>query len=257
MLPQIVPSGGGGMGPEGILGPDAPPPGSGDWIWLDGADAASVPASVPVWWHDKSPNDFDMRRLGNSQTAPTYIPACFNGRGAVMFDGSDDGLRNNAGTANKPAPWSMYMVYKSVSANPATYETLFASDNTDGNGSFQVTNRAASGPLSVRWRNDAGATGYVDIEPSGGLTDLRLLMLSVDAGGEIEAYSNGSLVSRTTPPGAFSGWLKSFVIAADASGNNPKDCYVAEVRIYDVYLSPAMKSYYHGHLVSKWGIVIA
>lgn len=245
-------------------------------LWLDADDASTFTqsSSIVSEWRDKSGNGVLLRQ-SISERRPTRQTNSINGRAAVNFDGSDDGMINSTNYEMFPTnttanTWFTIIQFDNVanqrcffcwSPSKISCATTTAVELHTGLGS-------RSGALSFHRGCDYGA---VTVNSTVTTAQTYLLSHHVLSSGSspsnLELYLNG--VKKTLNNTASAGWLDAgsyktgaqvaFSVGAriDNGGNtwdNPMDGRIGELLLVRKTLSTSERQIIEGYLAWRWGL---
>lgn len=241
-------------GPAGIS--------SGLQVWLDASDLdgdgmeeGSSEAGLTgtgdsvIAWVNKTTTGGDDFTLSAGFMKPVYIPSepIFGSKAAVDFDTNTVLEYNNT-------PWTddqtIFILFYQQNATP--FGTgLFASGG-ETNPRYEISMNATGTAFEYVTQGNTGAAEF------GMLTTAQsaaTLYTATRSGSDIVCYENGAQSSSTTSSNG--NQTARYILNADRGKNDPNDCLIAEVIIYDRALTDAEINRIENYLYCKYGVGVA
>ena len=229
-------------------------------LWLDASDASTLYDATTggslvavdgaiARWEDKSGNARHVTQA-TSGNRPTRKASVLNGRDAILFDGSDDGLAvpntfGQWGSGN----WSMFMAVRTGTSVTSKYLFSSVSDPPSGLFIWSVGD-------DIRVRTAGGSTQTLSPALSAA-TSTGVITSVIRNGttftGRIGASSNTATTSSNGL--SFDGATVEIGIYNEPGFRGlPWNGHVCEVIAYDSALSDTNRTIVESYLKSKWGI---
>jgi len=225
---------------------------SGLKLWLDATDAGTITlnGSLVSEWRDKSGNAFHFSQ-GTSNNQPSYT-GTINGKAAIAFDGTNDGLDRLSATNSTVADATgacAFVVYE-INGTDSQYAAFKTHTNSSGHDLFNGTTYHAYFRAARLTTSPAPpSTGRVLLSSSSNVsTDTQSLRV------------NGSVYVSQTCATTFAAWralsggLANWGVGYDASyllGS------VGEVIVVGRAVTATEISAVEKYLAKKWGVTLA
>jgi hypothetical protein len=229
-------------------------------LWLDAADASTLTfdgSSNVSQWSDKSGNANNAVQVAvNSNPGTTTI----NGLTALNFDGTDDRLSIPHVAALSPASYTIFAVVDNDNGGTAVRSWLEKSVLTDGtNRKFLYgTHAATTSPFNVAnslsdlSSDSTTALGNgIKLSSQAANTNPAVVAHGKDASVVARMWVNGSQVGFQNTPNTNS--INTSPILIGGRAEYPWLGKIAEVLIYNVYISDANRQIIEAYLKAKWG----
>jgi hypothetical protein len=253
-------------------------------LWLDADDAATVAQNSdgsgsvadddPVgYWGDKSGNGIHATQTTNNNR-PAAKASLWNGRQALLFDGSNDVLETAVSIDAETTRDLTMCIVADVSAGNGNFLALKRDNGDDyltglaldyglyGGSALAITFASGAGSTVAdyadRWVEFSDeSTRFVAVwRLSGTAGTLEISINGVDVTGDIISGSGSLAASDFLSTG--SGLHRAFIGARgwqpDNSPTRWHGGHIAEVVIYDSAISASNLTEIESHLMSKWGI---
>lgn len=225
--------------------------------WWDANDSSTILLNsgfVETWTSKAGAKTAASQSVSNNRPATTTV----NGKTAVSFDGSNDGL-DFTGTARTDETW---IIAAAQTANQTTARA-FICDDAFGYG-FAVNQSVSLGRfLDTSWGNSTEGTGRLRVQYSASnTTPLGPAVISVvrsaAAGGFV--FIDGT--QRISVVGGQSSFTSSGSVTLSRIGyisstTFPLQGWIGEILLYDRPLSGAERLKVERYLGKKWGITVA
>jgi hypothetical protein len=208
------------------------------WLESDFGTSTTTPDAAVSSWNSKTPATVNFTQ-GTGANQPLFKSNIFNGKAALLFDGSNDNL---AGTVAANTPHTIFMVLKwnsVVNASRAFGYTAESSLCT------------ISGAYS--WFSTEGG-GISTI--GGTTTNAAIITLKIASAASMSSYLNGGAAAATFDPHNLVTTATSINIGTEDSASNPANVYVAAFLRYTSALSSANQTLVQNYLGSKYGITV-
>jgi hypothetical protein len=172
---------------------------SGLKLWLDATDATTITlnGSSVSEWRDKSGNAFHFSQ-GTSNNQPSYT-GTINGKAAIVFDGTNDGLDRNSVTNSNVADATgacAFVVYE-LNGTDSQYAAFRTSTSGSGHDRFNTTTYHAY------FRNSR----FTNLSPAPPSSGRVLLTSSSDVAADLQTLRvNGASLQTQSCASTFATW---------------------------------------------------
>ena len=214
-------------------------------LWLDAEDSSSITlnGSTVSQWNDKSGNGRNVAQA-TAANQPTYNTTTFNGKPALVFDGSNDFI-SRSGVVLNDSDIILFLAIRYRNATTALQSVV----STDDTGSSpRIYLQADAGTLKGYGGNYISAGTYT-------ANTMEVTSISRLASGDIiQVYRNGTLSGSgaggiaTANNGLKFGLLGTGAFGAHASVD------IAESIAVNAVLSTGTRQRLEGYLAWKWGL---
>ena len=226
---------------------------SGLKLWLDATDATTITlnGSSVSEWRDKSGNAFHFSQ-GTSNNQPSYT-GTINGKAAIAFDGTNDGLDRLSVTNSTVADATgacAFVVYE-ISGTDTQYAAFRMLTNGSGHDRFN----------STTFHSYFRTSRFVSLTPAPPSSGKVLLTSSSNVSTDTQSLRvNGSVSVSQSCATTFAAWraltggIANWAVGYDASyllGS------VGEVIVVGRAVTAAEISAVEKYLANKWGITLA
>jgi len=243
MSPRLLRPRASGFNPKSI---------SGLKLWLDATDSSTLTlnGSAVSEWRDKSGNGFHFSQ-GTSNNQPTYT-ATINGKAAIAFDGTNDGLDriNVTNSSVADATGACAFVVYEISGTDSQYAAFRTSTSNSGHERFNTTT------FHTYFRN-ARFVGLSPAPPSSGRV---LLTSSSDVAADLQTLRvNGASLQTQSCASTFATWRALFGGSANwAVGYDGSYLLgsVGEVIVIGRSVTATEIATVEKALAKKWGITL-
>jgi hypothetical protein len=243
MSPRLLRPRASGFNPKSI---------SGLKLWLDATDSSTLTlnGSAVSEWRDKSGNDFHFSQ-GTSNNQPAYN-ATINGKAAISFDGTNDGLDRvnvtNSSVADSTGACA-FVVYE-LNGTDSQYAAFRTSTNASGHDRFNTTT------FHTYFRSSR----FTSLSPAPPSSGRVLLTSSSDVAADIQALRvNGSSLQTQSCASTFATWRALFGGNANwAVGYDGSYLLgsVGEIIVIGRSVTSAEIATVEKALAKKWGITL-
>lgn len=213
-------------------------------LWLDASDTSTITevAGSVSQWDDKSGNGNDVTQ-GTGSAQPTTGVTTQNGRNVLDF-ATDDFLSAPSALYTLPNGNSTVFI---VSKGEATSQQRVISATESG--SFRYGVEYTSGG-NVLFQNNTSASGGV----SSAIEETQFNLISAYRSDTTQGISvNGAAFTTNTSANSEDG-VTALAIGANAGGSVELNGSIAEIIIYDRFLSASEIANVQNYLSRKWGI---
>ena len=223
---------------------------SGLKLWLDATDSSTLTlnGSAVSEWRDKSGNDFHFSQ-GTSNNQPTYT-ATINGKAAIAFDGTNDGLDRisvtNSSVANATGACA-FVVYE-ISGTDSQSAAFRTSTSGSGHDRFNTTTFHA-------YFRSARLVSLSPAPPSSGRV---LLTSSSDVAADLQTLRvNGASLQTQSCASTFATWRAlSFATWSVGYDGSYLLGSVGEIIVIGRSVTPAEIATVEKYLAKKWGVTL-
>jgi hypothetical protein len=221
-------------------------------LWLDATDSSTLTlnGSAVSEWRDKSENGFHFSQA-TSNNQPTYN-ATINGKAAIAFDGTNDGLDRTSVTNSSVADATgacAFVVYE-ISGTDSQYAAFRTSTSGSGYERFNTTTYHAY----------FRSARFVNLSPALPSSGRVLLTSSSDVAADVQTLrANGSTLQTQSCASTFATWRAlsggnaTWSVGYDASyllGS------IGEVIVIGRSVTATEIATVEKYLAKKWGITL-
>jgi len=199
--------------------------------------------------NDLSGNDYNI----DSQSAtvePTWDEDALNGKGAMLFDGTNDFLERVSSSPSIQGASTFVIVYKSTDVQSGT-SGIFSSRRSPINDTFEIG--YTSNKLDLKLRSSTGANLIYPIE-SVASTDTHVVLVTMDGVDNVTIYLDGVFISSNTVATGFNPLYSSFMVGTNRFTTGYFEGYVAPIQIFDRVLNVAEIGALHTTLMNEYNI---
>jgi hypothetical protein len=199
------------------------------WLAADAVTGVSNLSPVASWPDQSGQGNHATQATGGRQ--PLYIASAVNGRPALRFDATDDGMTTPLTLAT---PFTVLVVYSYRGTLPANRRAVCG-----------AANNWMLGPLSGMYHCYPG-TFVPDAEPV--VQNQFVLSAAVQTAGACTHYFNGVAKGPVVPTTVIG------QVALGYTTSDPLDGEIAEVLAYDRALPAPERQKAEAYLRGKWGV---
>lgn len=230
-------------------------PGLVAWYRADNGAIIASGSSVGTW-KDMSPQHLYDATQATGSSQPTFNATGANGKPSLTFDGTADNFGLPSGFADFTQGASFFIVTK-----PATL--------TSGKRFFELSTGGSSNQIYMQefggtgtgggfYYASGGSTRKVEVS-SGALTSgvVQLFEATLDTAGAATLYTNGVQLGQTTGlPGIPNATRTQNSLGKAAGSSAWFSGDIAEVLVYNTYVTPEQRKLIEGYLYSRYGIKV-
>ena len=220
-------------------------------LWLDAAYTSTITkdgSDKVSQWNDKSGNGYHATQgVGASQ--PTWVDFQQNNKAILTFDGGDD-LLLPSGIYSIPNGENTVIMIAKRSSEDATTDIALGMGVDGVTNKYFISYSPVSGQIDFRSSTGSGST------VNGGSTNTEFnIILGRRLGTNVALSVNGG-VESTSSTGADTGTIDIARIGMSASGSLRLDGSIAEIMIFDRFLTPVEIDKIEKYLSNKWDIAL-
>lgn len=227
---------------------------SGLKLWLKADSLSLNDGDAVTTWSDSSVNGYDCTQ-GTGANKPLYKTNILGAYPALLFDGTNDTLRNTTFTGLGTSDFSMFVVASSsITSNKILF---FLANNGGSNGaSFALKTNTSDQYVYGDWGN-----GTVLTVTSPTITNNVFSLVEgkqVHGTNTFSSYINGTATTAaTTDSTSLNLTENGYWLGSDRATGLYWTGYIAEVIIYDSALSTGNRQGIEAYISAKYGISVA